>query len=276
MARCLHSLTPFADHEWKNSFFIQCLTPILEAMIVVKPPEYAHIIALDHAVRDFNIPPLLDGHNSDGLNTRFLVMQRALVTTSRDIGSIFHWSTYYRPLIDLVSALLQLHRRYFTEAMSGPEPFDLHHEFAPSVLATYLAASSLISAVETLYDQEPQLSARFLCFWFNAFSGAVSFVTCSLIIHHGLMIIQVALSLFLSRAPSTPLAPFVLQELERVCQLFRRVAKILPFSGKSLVSIVYTIILDLTDYTPIVCSGKISRQVSSSLFAVAPCIPVQN
>jgi hypothetical protein len=64
-------------------------------MIVVKPPEYAHIIALDHAVRDFNIPPLLDGHNSDGLNTRFLVMQRALVTTSRDIGSIFHWSTYY-------------------------------------------------------------------------------------------------------------------------------------------------------------------------------------
>jgi hypothetical protein len=160
--------------------------------------------------------------------------------------------------------------------MSGPEPFDLHHEFAPSVLATYLAASSLISAVETLYDQEPQLSARFLCFWFNAFSGAVSFVTCSLIIHHGLMIIQVALSLFLSRAPSTPLAPFVLQELERVCQLFRRVAKILPFSGKSLVSIVYTIILDLTDYTETVCSGKISRQVSSSLFAVAPCIPVQN
>jgi hypothetical protein len=78
---------------------------------------------------------------------------------------------------DACAALLQLHRRFFTEAMSGPETFDLHHQYAPSVLATYLGAASIISAVETLFDQEQQLSVRFLHFWFNSFSAAVSSIS---------------------------------------------------------------------------------------------------
>ncbi|KAF8895147.1 hypothetical protein BD779DRAFT_1608834 [Infundibulicybe gibba] len=184
-------------HEWKNSFLINCLTPILETMVATDTPEYSRIIYLDNVVRDFATPPLLDDHSGVGVNQRFLVMQRALVSIGRDI------------------ALLQLHRRCFTEAMSEPDQFDLQHKFAPSVLATYLGASSLISAVETLFNQEPQLSARFLHFWFNAFSGAVT------------------LSLLVSRAPSSLIAPFAVQDLERACQLFRKVAKILPFSGKA-------------------------------------------
>jgi len=57
--------------------------------------------------------------------------------------------------------------------MSGPEAFDLSHHHAPSVIATYLGASNLISVVETLFEQEQQLSVRFLHFWFNAFSAVV-------------------------------------------------------------------------------------------------------
>ncbi|KAF9465748.1 hypothetical protein BDZ94DRAFT_1214127 [Collybia nuda] len=185
-------------HEWKNAFFIQCLTPALEATVAVDSPSYSRFITLDKSIRDFNIPTLLDEKYTHSANPRFLVMQRALVSTGRDI------------------ALLQLHRRFFTEAMNGPEPFDLHHQYAPSVLATYIGAASLISAIETLFDQEEQLSARFLHFWFNSFSAAVT------------------LSLFISRAPSTPLAPYAIQDLDRVCRLFRRAAKILPFSGKAL------------------------------------------
>ena len=70
-------------------------------------------------------------------------------------------------------ALLQLHRRYFTDAMGSPEGFDLNHHYSPSVIATYLSASNLISAVETLFEQEQQLSVRFLHFWFNTFSAVV-------------------------------------------------------------------------------------------------------
>jgi hypothetical protein len=58
--------------------------------------------------------------------------------------------------------------------MSSPEAFDLCHPYAPSVLATYLGASNLIAAVETLFNQQQQLSVRFLHFWFNSFSAAVS------------------------------------------------------------------------------------------------------
>ncbi|CAA7269113.1 unnamed protein product [Cyclocybe aegerita] len=185
-------------HEWKNEFFIKCLTPLLEAMISVEPLDYNTIVGLDTSVRDFGVPSILDQPKPNDVSPRFLVMQRGLVVMGREI------------------ALLQLHRRYFTDAMSGPEPFDLTHVYAPSVLATYLSASNLISAVETLFEQEQQLSVRFLHFWFNTFSAAVT------------------LSLLISRAPSTPLAGYAFSDLERAFRLFRAAAKILPFSGKSL------------------------------------------
>ncbi|KAF5330267.1 hypothetical protein D9758_014459 [Tetrapyrgos nigripes] len=186
-------------HEWKNSFFITCLSPILEAIIAPQAPDYSVFLALDSKVRDFMVPEILDERNvNNGGNHRFLVMQRALVSTGRHI------------------ALLQLHRRHFMEAMNSPDFFDLSHQFAPSVLATYLSASSMIAAVETLFEQEEQLSGRFLCFWFNAFSASVS------------------LSLLASRAPTCALAPCILSDLERVCCLFVRAAKILPFSAKTL------------------------------------------
>ncbi|KAJ6508508.1 hypothetical protein C8R45DRAFT_967653 [Mycena sanguinolenta] len=181
-------------HEWKNAFFIKCLSPILEAVAVVTPPEYKHLLELDARARDFHPPAAL---TDSGATARYLVMQRAIVASGRDI------------------AILQLHRRCFTEALSGSF-VDLHHPYAPSVLATYIGASSLIATLETLFDREPQLSARFLHFWFNAFSATVT------------------LSMFVSRAPATSLAPYALQDLDRVCRLFRRVATLLPFSAKSL------------------------------------------
>ena len=164
------------DHEWKNAFFIQCLTPMLEAMVAVNPPDYSHIINLDKLVRDFGVPALLDEHKSHSISPRFLVMQRGLVAISRELGMFPHLSVGSKnKMLNITSllALLQLHRRYFTDAMGSPEGFDLNHDYAPSVIATYLSASNLITAVETLFEQEQQLSARFLHFWFNTFSAVV-------------------------------------------------------------------------------------------------------
>lgn len=56
------------------------------------------------------------------------------------------------------------------------------------------------------------------------------------------------MSLFVSRAPATSLAPYALQDLDRVCRLFRRVAKLLPFSAKSLVRLVLLFFLAFTEY----------------------------
>lgn len=185
-------------HEWKSGFFIKCLSPILEAMVAVKAPPYSRILELDGSVRDFDVPTMLDDNIMQDLTPRFLVMQGGLVAIGREL------------------ALLQLHRKYFTDAMSGPDGFDLDHDYGPSVLATYLSASNLITAVETLYKREQQLTSRFLHFWFNTFSATVT------------------LSLLISRAPSIPLASYALKDMERACQLFRKAATILPFSGKAL------------------------------------------
>ncbi len=142
-------------------------------MVAVTPPDYPHILSLDSKVRDFDTPKLLGASEGSTVTPRFLNMQRALFSMGRDLGK-----EMFLLLIDNDAehfrALLQLHRRYFTQAMNGPESFDLHHQYSPSVLATYLGASSLIKAVQALFDQEPDLSTRFLHFWFNAFSAAVS------------------------------------------------------------------------------------------------------
>lgn len=74
------------DHEWKNAFFIECLSPMLEAMVAVKQHEYTRITDLDSSVRNFAVPSLLDDHQPQDVKPRFLVMQRGLVAISRQIG----------------------------------------------------------------------------------------------------------------------------------------------------------------------------------------------
>ncbi|KAG6835911.1 hypothetical protein H0H93_013451, partial [Arthromyces matolae] len=181
------------DHEWKNAFFIRCLTPILEAVVVVEPPPYTTIVELDALVRNFEVPKILDAQPKLGsgpdVHPRFLTMQRALVATT----------------------LLQLHRKFFTEAMSHPETFDIAaHPYAPSVLATCLGAASLIESIETLFENEPQLSARFLYFWFNSYSAAATLALC------------------VARSPSTPFASEAQKHVDRACRLFKRAGQILP------------------------------------------------
>lgn len=81
----------------------------------------------------------------------------------------------YIPFTNGNLVLLQLHRSFFTRALSGPEEaFNRRHKYAPSVVAVFLSASRMIATVEDLYQREPQLTARILGYWSNAFSAAVS------------------------------------------------------------------------------------------------------
>lgn len=93
-------LKRFSDHEWKNTFFIQCLTPVLEAMVAVDAPSYSRFISLDKLVRDFSVPALLDEKYIHSASARFLVMQRALVSTGRDIGEVYTFYGLKRPFVN--------------------------------------------------------------------------------------------------------------------------------------------------------------------------------
>ncbi|TFK39045.1 fungal-specific transcription factor domain-containing protein [Crucibulum laeve] len=175
--------------EWKHSCYLYCLAPVLDA--VSKPSlDYRTVLELDWKIRDFSIPSPL--RNKD-LQSRSLIMQKASLSTA------------------LEAVLLQLHRTFFTRALSGPEEaFNKRHKYAPSVVAVFLSASRMIATVQDLYHREAQLTARILGYWSNAFSAAV------------------ALCLLVSRAPFTCLSPAALQELERARILFRSAKDICP------------------------------------------------
>lgn len=177
-------------HEWKHGFFLHCLTPVLVTAISAQPQLYSSILDVDKKIRDFHIPPTLNIFNSEGItDIRQLTMQKVLVASGREI------------------VLLQLHRNFFTEALSDFDAFTYRHKYAPSVLATYLSASRLVATLGILLHREPQLSKRFMCIWFNAFSVAV------------------ALSLIVSRTPFLSLAPFALKELNTIYHIFANVAE---------------------------------------------------
>ncbi|KAJ3551627.1 hypothetical protein NP233_g13045 [Leucocoprinus birnbaumii] len=182
--------------EWKHSCYKQCLVPVLDA--ICKPGlEYRAILDLDRSIRDFSIPASL--RNKDQLKSRSQVMQRASLGTA------------------LEAVLLQLHRSYFIRALSGPEEaFNRRHKYAPSVVAVFLSASRMIATVQELFQHEPEMTARILWYWSNAFSAAI------------------ALCLLVSRAPFTCLSPATLQELERARLLFRSAKEICPRASQVL------------------------------------------
>jgi hypothetical protein len=104
---------------------------------------------------------------------------------------------------DFGLVLLQLHRTWFTRALSTTEEVaNRRHRYAPSVVAVFLSASRMIATVENLYRREPTLSSRIYWLWSNAVSAAV------------------ALCVLVSRAPFTCLSPAALHELDRARALF--------------------------------------------------------
>lgn len=169
--------------EWNHSFYIYCLSPVLEAVAQNKL-DISTVLDLDRRVRDFPIPDAL--RIRTGYESRGLLMQKGAISTA------------------LEAVLLQLHRTFFIKAVSGfDEAFNRQHRYAPSVVAVFLSASRMIAAVQDLYKWEPRVTSRILGFWSNAFSSVV------------------ALSLLVCRAPFTCLTPAALQELERARTLFR-------------------------------------------------------
>jgi len=139
--------------------------------------------------------------------------------------------------MNLRPVLLQLHRTFFTRALSGPEEaFNRRHKFAPSVVAVFLSASRMIATVQDLYQREPQLTARILGYWSNAFSAAVNILFALI---SGMTFdtrVQVALCLLVSRAPFTCLSPAALQELQRARMLFNSAKDICPRALQVIVS----------------------------------------
>ena len=163
------------DHQWQYSFLAQCIIPVLDAVIVPQPPSYSEILGLDSKIRNFDVPPSLQMIDNDGVAPNHpLAMQQGMTTCARETGASIMSSFLSQTVLTIYcTALLQLHKSYFIQALLSNENFTVKHKYAPSVLAVYSSACNLIWAVRTLYLWEPELSTRFTIIWSNCFSAAV-------------------------------------------------------------------------------------------------------
>ncbi|KZT12061.1 uncharacterized protein LAESUDRAFT_720038 [Laetiporus sulphureus 93-53] len=186
-------------HEWRDTFLAQCQYPVLELIIAPQPPPYADVLALDTKIRDLEIPPALHMVDTDaGAPQHPVGLQQALTLCTREI------------------AILNLHRSYLTQALRAQDGFTIKSKYSPSVLAVYSSACNLIWTVHTCYKWEPELIVRFSVVWSNCLSAAL------------------ALCLILGRAPSSPLSPHALAEVDKVRRLFIEVRDRCPAVAKAL------------------------------------------
>jgi hypothetical protein len=71
-------------------------------------------------------------------------------------------------------ALLYVHRCFFAQALADHPKEPLRSQYAPSFLAGYHSACSLIATIRDQFAINPIQIARFWVLWTHAFSAAVS------------------------------------------------------------------------------------------------------
>jgi hypothetical protein len=71
-------------------------------------------------------------------------------------------------------ALLNIHRRYFTQALQDQPNDLLKHKYGPSVMAMYRSAWRMIESHSQAVRRIPKHIERLSLFWSHALSAAVS------------------------------------------------------------------------------------------------------
>ena len=140
-----------------------------------KMPPYAIILDLDRKIRDFPTPRYLLPNcevNESPRPSKELIIQRWIVLSSKET-STSHPSSAHCPFTDVVIALLNLHRTYFTQALRDQPNDLLRHRYGPSVMATYRSAWRLIQTLKLVSEKAPDLLARISLAWSHALSAAV-------------------------------------------------------------------------------------------------------
>ena len=87
IARAPRCLTPLSvDHHWQYGFLSHCMLPILDCVTSTQPTSYTEILGLDHRVRNFDYPTMLQMVDNASLPASE-AMQQAMVACTREIGT---------------------------------------------------------------------------------------------------------------------------------------------------------------------------------------------
>jgi len=168
-----------SDQDWKHSCYFHCLAPVIDA--ISQPSlHYDTVLDLDRQIRDFSFSRPPRNKNDD---SRFIVALSTALEAGKGTSFSALYDIIFNPFFSIV--LLQLHRQFFTRALTTPEePFSERNRYAPSVAAVVLSASRLIASLQEFHNREPLLAGRILGYWSNAHSAAVSNMSLLLYSYH--------------------------------------------------------------------------------------------
>ncbi|EKM78436.1 hypothetical protein AGABI1DRAFT_121521 [Agaricus bisporus var. burnettii JB137-S8] len=177
---------------WKARFGAECVSAVVQGTLTSRAPKYSIILDLDRKVRDMELP---------------LYAQQAqnLVLALGETMSRF-MPINYREL-----TLLYIHRCFFAHAISTNPADPIKSQYAPSFLAGYRSACTILGSVKQQFWLFPRQIARFWVLWTHAFSATVSCVMLASVATHVSKQSQVAHAAMI--------------ELRNACELFESAAK---------------------------------------------------
>ncbi|KAG2144679.1 uncharacterized protein EDB93DRAFT_1087548, partial [Suillus bovinus] len=180
-----------SGHMWSWQFS-RLLHHVMVNAFGAKTPTYSTILELDRKIRDFPIPPHLQPR---------CTMHEPL--TKATLLEQVHMSFL---LTNKETTLLNIHRRYFTQALEDQPNDLLKHKYGPSVMAMYRSAWRVIENHSHAVRKIPQAIERLSLYWSHALSAAI--VMCMIV----------------NRAPQSNIAPSSLRELDVVYEVFQKSA----------------------------------------------------
>ncbi|KAF8878064.1 fungal-specific transcription factor domain-containing protein [Infundibulicybe gibba] len=172
---------------WKARFGAECVSAVVQGTLTSRAPKYSIILELDRKVRDMELP---------------LYAQGPAPQEARLSETMSHYMpTNYREL-----TLLYIHRCFFAHAISTHPHDPIKSQYAPSFLAGYRSACTIIQSLGDQFARFPRQIARFWVLWTHAFSSSV-------------MLASVA-----THSSKSNVAEAALVELGRARDLFERAA----------------------------------------------------
>ncbi|KAI5120441.1 hypothetical protein M0805_009903 [Coniferiporia weirii] len=192
-------------HNYRTAFLEECIIPVLEVSSSLircgtAAYDYLKVLVLDRQIRDFptlRVPA--QGYKSNSIAGTSPYSH----SDDHDLGTSALTCEMLRAhaLQEKHVILMQLHRSFWFAHVRDHCPLVQRH-FFPSALATFNSACILVKSVHDIWLRAPELAARVSTFWYNAFSGAVSFFVLVMV------------------KPFCPVTPLALQELDKTTQLF--------------------------------------------------------
>lgn len=147
---------------------------MLEAAFGPKQPPYSTILDLDRRIRDAPVPNQWRTPSEEEMAAPppDIAMYRWLILSAKEIGNAADTASYLLTNITR-TALLNLHRAYFAQALQE-SPADLQrHRYLPSVVAIYRSSWRLIRGLALTWMVIPKFLARVNLAWSHGLSAAV-------------------------------------------------------------------------------------------------------